>query len=264
MEENGTDLDSVLNDQPASIEVQQEPTPQVPIDQGVTQAEPPTAKPQESDHVPRAALQDERRKRQEMEQELRTLREHVMRQQQPRQAQPEAPKTLKPEQFETYEQYMEALAESKAEAKASAVFEARLRQMSEAQQVAQVQQQTAADLGDMLTAGREKYADFDEVVANPSVPISDAMMTVMMAIDGGHEVSYHLGRNPAEAARIYRLPPSSQAREVAKLAKQLATPAPVATPPQLPKTLTTTRSTDGRFTKPGAWNGPTPLNDLLK
>lgn len=265
MEETSTDLSNVLNDQHIP-ELAAEPQAPDPVDQGELQAEPPAAKPQEPDHVPRAALQDERRKRQELEQRLAAYEQQLRQNAQPpvRQRQAEAPKALSPADFGTYEQYLEAVAEAKAEEKAAKVFETHMRKMSEAQQAAQLQQQTAEDLGDMLTAGRSKYADFDTVVGNPNVPITDIMMNTMMAIDGGHEAAYHLATNPAEAARIARMPPSTQAREVGRLAKQLAAPAPAPVVPTLPKTLTTTRSTDGRFAGSNAWTGPAPLTDILK
>jgi predicted outer membrane protein len=139
------------------------------------------------------------------------------------------------------------------------------------QQQQTVQRQAAEDLQDMIKAGKEKYPDFEQVVGSQHVPITEVMMTTMMAIDGGHEIAYSLGMNPAEAARIARMPPSSQAREIGKLAREIAaaaaasaapavTTAPVA--PPLPKTLTQTRSAGGQFTK--TWTGPTPLDDIFR
>lgn len=249
--EDGNDLGSVLNDQPAvaepiqqePVETAQEPAPQEPNDLGEQPTEPPAVKQPEPDLVPRRALLDERRKRQELEQ---WVKQH---QEQPK----EAPK---PEQYASQEDYIAAL----VEARAAQVVDQRLQEREQQQAIAQQQKQVEADGLDFVKAGAQKYADFHEVATNPDVPITDVMFTAMLALDAGADVAYHLGKNPAEAFRIAQLPPTSQAREIAQLAKKVSAPPPA--PPQLPRTLTQTRSADGRFTPP-AWTGPTPLDDIL-
>jgi hypothetical protein len=62
-----------------------------------------------------------------------------------------------------------------------------------------------------------KYPDFAEVAGNPSLPITPAMAEAIMDSDHGPEVAYHLGKNPNEAARIARLNPVSQARELGRI-----------------------------------------------
>jgi hypothetical protein len=242
--EDNNDLGNVLNDQPNDTTPPEEP-PVEPVDTGETPpAEPPAAK-QEPDLVPRAALMDERRKRQELEQWVR--------QNQPKQV-VEPPK---PEQFETTEAYLEALTERKA----SELFEKKLQEVNAQQRQMAVERQVADDTASLKAAGAAKYADFNEVIGNPDLPITDAMVNAMMAIDSGSDVAYYLGKNPHEAARIAQLPPTSQAREIGQLAKKVVAPPP--SPPNLPKTLTTTRSTDGRFASNQVWSGPSPLNDIL-
>lgn len=285
--ENVTSLDSVFNPQTeeqAAPETQVEAPQAQPEETGVeTQAAPPAAEQSntESELPPAAykAVADERRKRQELERqnvEYQRQFAEVQRYLQQQQAQQFAksaqqPKTeqgIDPANFPSYEAYLEAVAETKAEAKANEIFERNMRRAMQVQQQAAVQQQTSVDLVDMLKAGKERYADFEHVVGNQSVQITDVMMNTMMALDGGHEVAYSLGMNPAEAARIARMPPSSQAREIGKLAKAFVVPPPpvvVAPPvvPQLPKTLTQTRSASGQFTnKP--WTGPTPLDEVVR
>jgi hypothetical protein len=280
MSDTGTSLDDVFGNQSAAMEPQEpvgpvvaEPAQAEPIDTGEPHAAPPAVAPVEPDHVPRTALMDERRKRQEYERRTQELEQYIRAQQAQTQApQPQqsvkAEQGIRPENFPTYEAFLEAVAEAKAEAKANEVFERNMQRANQAQQQAAVQQQTAGDLSDMIKAGADKYPDFMHVVGNPNVPISETMMNTMMALDGGHEVAYSLAMNPGEAARIARMPPSSQAREIGKLAKSFAAPvAPVVTAPpvvpQLPKTLTQTRSASGQFTnKP--WTGPTPLDEVVR
>jgi hypothetical protein len=247
--EDGNDLGSVLNDQPVQevqqpVEQPQEPVQQEPTDQGEPPAEPPAAKQPEPDLVPRKALMDERRKRQELEQWVR------QNQQPPQQAK------LTPEQFESNEAYIEAL----VEARTAQVVDKRLQQLTEQQRQQAQLAQMEADSQSLVTSGSAKYPDFNEVIGNPDLPITETMINTMLALDAGPDVAYHLGKNPAEAFRIAQLPPTSQAREIGQLAKKVTAPPPA--PPQLPRTLTQTRSADGRYT-PQAWTGPSPLNDIL-
>lgn len=79
---------------------------------------------------------------------------------------------------------------------------------------------------------RETYADYDVVAKNPHVQISNAMAEVILDSDVGPELAYHLGKNPAEAARIAALPPSRQAAELGRLEAKIS--APKALPKQPP------------------------------
>jgi hypothetical protein len=272
-----------------------EPAPAEPAPTGEPQPPAPPAEEHEDPKVTafKAKALDEAKKRQRLEQDYaelqrqnaeyqRYLQQIAAQQQQRQQAQQPKPQGLQPQDFPSYEAYLEAMAEQKATAKAQEIWETNMRRTMEAQRQAAIQQQTAADLADMLKAGKEKYPDFEQVVANPNVPVTDTMLNAMMVIDGGHEVSYYLGQNPMEAARIANLPPSSQSREIGKLARQITAPlqapvAPVVAPPvapapvaaapapavpELPKTLTQTRSAGGQFTK--TWTGPTPLDEVVK
>lgn len=239
MDDNATDLGNLLND--SAPDVPEVIDTIVTADQGGNQAAPPAAK-HEPDLVPRAALMDERRKRQELEQ---FIAQHK-----------KADEPPKADQFNSQEEYLEALAERKADERFNAWQQ---KQAAEQQQAAAAKQATD-DLAGLRSAGQAKYADFGAVIDTPDLPVTEAMVSAMLAVDGGHEIAYHLGKNPAEAHRIAMLPPTSQAREIGQLAKRLAAPAPQV---NLPATLTTTRSTDGRFSSAQAWTGPSPLNEIL-
>lgn len=245
MDDNATDFGNLLNDseqtEAAKVEVVE------PTGQGEQQkAEPPAAK-QEPDLVPRAALMDERRKRQELEQWI----------EQNKPVQPAEPQKTAAD-FASQEAFLEHLVDRKAEQK----FQELQQRQTESKRQAEAAKQSTDDLSGLMAAGATKYPDFQTLVNNPELPISEAMINAMLAVDAGHEVAYHLGKNPAEAHRIAQLPPTSQAREIGKLAKQVVAPAP-APEVKLPATLTTTRSTDGRFSSANAWDGPSPLNDIL-
>tara|TARA_R110000868_G_scaffold91469_2_gene253689 strand:- start:3386 stop:4129 length:744 start_codon:yes stop_codon:yes gene_type:complete len=147
---------------------------------------------------------------------------------QQRQAPP--PVTLPPaDQFESTEAYAEALAEQKA----LALVEQRERQRQQDAVVEAYFDREEQALG--------KYDDFKQVAYNPSLPITTEMAETIRASDIGPDVLYHLGTNPAEAARISKLSPLLQAKEIGKIEATLASAPPVkrttsAPPPLSPVT----------------------------
>ena len=295
MEDTGvTSLDDVFNSQPeeSAPSEQSEQIESQPDDKGVT-AEPPAAEQNDPPEVKafKSKALDETRKRQAAEGRVRELEsrqaeaiQQALRQQeaefrqylqqvQQQSAPQQTQQGISPEQFNSYEEYLTALADARADARAQAAIQQFAQTQAEQQKQAEIQfrqrqhaealaRATLEDITPMLTAGAEKYADFADVVGNPSVNISDHARDYMAGLDNGHDVVYHLAQNPAEADRIFRLPNSSQSRELAKIAKSVATPAPVVAPPSLPKTLTQTRSAGGQFTNP--WTGPTPLDEVFR
>lgn len=77
---------------------------------------------------------------------------------------------------------------------------------------------------------REKYADYDSVTRNPSLPITQPMAQAIMLHENGTDIAYHLGTNPQEAVRIASLPRESQLLELGVIAATLKQ-TPVAKPP---------------------------------
>ncbi|KKN66545.1 hypothetical protein LCGC14_0470790 [marine sediment metagenome] len=119
------------------------------------------------------------------------------------------------DQFDTPEEHTEAVVEHKAD---------KLVQEREAQT-----QQAEIDeaYNEREEVIREKYDDFEQVAYNPKLPVTEAMAQTIRFSEIGPEIAYHLGTNLKEAARISRLPPLSQAREIGKIEAAL-----VADPPQ--------------------------------
>lgn len=72
-------------------------------------------------------------------------------------------------------------------------------------------------------AGVEKYSDFEDIVSDPELPITQAMAEVLAESEVGADLAYYLGKNPKEAERIARLPAISAARELGKLEAKLPT-----------------------------------------
>jgi hypothetical protein len=148
----------------------------------------------------------------------RLAREQRKWERQQAQRQADKPSTTEPperEQFESDDAYVQALATRKAEELI-------------AQKEAQRQQAELLDAyHEREEEARNKYEDFEQVVYNPALRITDAMAQSIQASEIGPEVAYYLGANPKEADRISRLSPLLQAKEIGKIEVKLATSPPV-------------------------------------
>lgn len=76
----------------------------------------------------------------------------------------------------------------------------------------------------------EKYDDFEQVAYNQTLPVTEVMKITIMESEQGPDVLYWLGSNPKEAARISRLSPAAQAKEIGRIEARLemTPPAPKA------------------------------------
>ena len=72
-----------------------------------------------------------------------------------------------------------------------------------------------------------KYPDFEAVTEADNLPIDYPTAHAMIAAANGPDIAYHLGKNPAEAARISKLSPALQVFEVGMLSAKLASTPPV-------------------------------------
>ena len=128
----------------------------------------------------------------------------------------------KEDDFGSYEEYQ----------RAAIRHEAKMALQAEREADIEAQRQTEGDLALQqfqirAEAVRKKHADFDEVVGNQELPISQDMLQLMAESDVGADVAYHLGKNPAEARRLAMMPPAMMGREMARLElKMNAQPAP--------------------------------------
>jgi len=78
------------------------------------------------------------------------------------------------------------------------------------------------NLQDHLDKTSDKYDDFDDVVRGDNVPFTAAMRDAALLIDNPGDVFYKLGKNKDELARISKLHPIDQAREINRLSFALA------------------------------------------
>lgn len=127
-----------------------------------------------------------------------------------------------PESFNSYDEYIEALTDWKLEQKEKARVEEATR--AKAAEVETQRRRVAEAFEEKTNAAVAKYPDFVEAL-DADVPMSEAMMQVMVLHSQGLDIAYHLAKNPAEAARISELVPSAAARELEKIAASLNAPA---------------------------------------
>lgn len=252
-----------------------EPQDQTGVDESVT----PTDEPQD-DPIERhkkgleAGIAAERTKRQAAEREAAELR--AWKQQQEQRKAVEQPKPQeqaqepKPEDFASDVEYFRAMVrfEAKQIRESEKAEEAQARAESEAREQAQQMQRTADEV---VTKGQQAYQDFDTVINSGLGPIlaqetpqGQLFRQALLTGERAHEVAYFLAKNPDEAQRVYALPPLQMVRavsliEATKLDAMAETPAQQK--PNIPKTLTQARDARGQFKE--AYDGPTPLDDIL-
>ena len=147
------------------------------------------------------------------------------------------------DQFETVEQYADALALRKAE------------QLVEQREQRKQQSEALETYHDREEDARGKYDDFEQVAYNPNLRISEVMAQTIQASDIGPDVAYFLGSNPKEADRISRLAPIMQAREIGKLEAKLASDPPTKKVSSAPTPITPIK---GKGTAPATYDTTDP------
>jgi len=129
-----------------------------------------------------------------------------------RQAPSNVPVNVPPvDQFDSVEAY--------AEARAIALVEQREQQRQHSEIVESYHEKEEE--------ARGKYDDFEQVAYNPKLTVTDVMAQTIQSSDIGPDIAYFLGSNPKEAARIAKLPPFLQAKEIGRIEVKLADSPPV-------------------------------------
>ena len=126
------------------------------------------------------------------------------------------------ENFDTYEEYTEALVEWKANERLAAHV-AEQRKAAQEREQAEREKTRATTFQERAKAAAAKYADFEKVAFSDDVPASETMRDIILDSENGPEIAYFLGKNPAEAERIAQLSPLAAARELGRIEAKLAT-----------------------------------------
>lgn len=133
----------------------------------------------------------------------------------------EATAELDPDDFEDWDSYLDALvnAEDKEEEVIVNTKE------PEAKKANDDLPQILEELEIKFEDSRDKYDDFDEVVTDTSVPLTQDMLRVIKESEEAGEIAYYLAKNKSLAARIAKITdPIKQALEIGKIEHQLLNP----------------------------------------
>lgn len=137
------------------------------------------------------------------------------------------------DQFENYEDYVEARATWRAEQKAAELVDKRLRDRDESDLRSKETQQTQA-ISNQWTKREEAYSDanpdYEDLVA-PFVQeemqqIDASARRAIVESDLGPNILHYLAKNPDEAERIAELSPLRQVAEIGKLEVIVSKPQP--------------------------------------
>lgn len=141
--------------------------------------------------------------------------------QQDAQPAPKADDAPKRENFESYEDYIEARAEWRAEQKVQAALEQQAqRQQQQTQQTSQAQQVQRFQA--QLQEVAKTLPDFQSVMeAADEVPLTQAMRDAILESEVGALLTYHLAKNPAEASRIASLSATGQIKALGAIEASL-------------------------------------------
>lgn len=161
----------------------------------------------------------------------------------------------KQDDFEDYNDYIAAAAAHKTmaamDARSRGEFEEEAKAAkAEADHLSkEAEAQIDAEWQDQVADAQTRYADFANVVlANPNLPISGTMASVIKSSDIGADVAYHLGTHPQEAARIAQMEPLDQARAIGAIEARMSLPKPK-TQSEAPEPITPVKPKGGNAVK---------------
>lgn len=166
----------------------------------------------------------EQTKRKELEAELQKLKAII-----PPEGKPNR------DDFDTDLEFFEALTDWKVEQKlkvSKEVEDKSTRDLEEKQSVTEAYEV----LDGIMEKGREKYKDFNALVLNEKLTISQDMTEVILLSDVAEDLMYYFGSNPDESARLAKESPLKAAREIGKIEAKLLAPKPA--PPEIKKKTT--------------------------
>lgn len=163
------------------------------------------------------------------------------------------------ENFQKYEDYLDARADWSASQRIKAMQADQIKQQQAYQQQQAIYEQhrqsleQQAKLRTMTTEAEKKYPDFYEKVFDESVSIPPLVGQALLDSEKGQDLMYYLATNKAEADRIAKLSPSRQLVELGKLESNL---------PTIQKSKAPTPVTPVNGRKATASDGPRDTDDM--
>ena len=157
----------------------------------------------------------ERTKRLEMEKELVSARLAL----------PPDIKKPKIEDFETMEEYNEALTDYKIDLRFWRENQKKAREHESVEEKENLDE-SYGSLEKKIEKGRRKFTDFDELVLNDDLKISEEMVEAIILSDAAEDVLYYLGQHPDESQEISGLTSVQAAYRLGKIEEKLHAPPP--------------------------------------
>lgn len=232
MEEQAGSAEAVVEtEQTEQVEESTEQAEETPVEETATE-EVEEAPPPKRKQTAQERINELTRIRREKEREAEYWRKVALEKKEP---QPEPkqesnlPQRPKLENYESTEQYEDALFE----------WRDNVREIKSAAERRQKEQETALrDFNSRAAQFRSEHEDFDEVIEAPV--FSDAMRDVLLHSEKGPELAYFLGspENWAEAERIRSLSPMLQAVELGRLETKIQVAKQTKKVPSAPKPIT--------------------------
>lgn len=91
------------------------------------------------------------------------------------------------------------------------------------------------------SAFRAEHPDYDTVVRNPTLPITQQVAEVILDTDDPPAIAYYLGQNPEEAAAIAQMTPHQIGRAIGRIEAKLSAP-PASDAPRQPEPKAVTKA----------------------
>ena len=206
--------------------------------------EPSEAKTYSKDELEKIVAKERARERRRVEREL-NQKPPAPAPQAPVAAESGEPKKPSISEFATVEEYdqaMEKYADKKVEYK-----EAQRERTIQESRRASEQQELIAAHEDREETARERYPDYDTITGNARLPITAPMADAIRLAENGPDIAYFLGKNVAEAARISKLSPFAQVKEIGRLEATVKASPPIPDKPQsaAPEPITPVRPRGG-------------------
>ena len=121
------------------------------------------------------------------------------------------------EDFESEDEYIEALTDWKIDQKLNKQPQSEKKDDKVREEV-----NTRWDaIDEMFDAGGEKHEDFKELVMNPTLQLTEAMVDLVIESENAEEVMYYLAKNADLSAKIAVMPLVKAAKEIGKIEKEV-------------------------------------------
>lgn len=125
--------------------------------------------------------------------------------------------------YKTFDEYMKAVRAYDREQLLAQVDERGVKAQREAT-IAEHNRIIETVWKERIGEARGRYADFDQIALNPTLPLKQGTVPDAFILDSDHgtDVLYYLGKNPKELERINGLNPIAQARALVKIEDKFA------------------------------------------